>query len=111
MHAPYVWRILRTALLVCPLCAAASAHGAGPTHARLLAAACFTCHGTEGRSVGNVPPSLAGRDRDELARLMKEFRSGDRPSTVMGRQAKAYSDAEIEAIAGYFAAIPAASAR
>ena len=29
-------------------------------YARSLAATCFTCHGTEGRSVNGVPPSLAG---------------------------------------------------
>jgi cytochrome c553 len=111
MHASHVGRVLRTALLLCALGPAMSAHAAEPTHARLLAAACSTCHGTEGRSVGHVPPGLAGRDRDELVRLMQGFRSGERPSTVMGQQAKAYTDAEIEAIAGYFAALPAASVR
>jgi len=35
---------------------------------------------------------------------MKQFKSGEQPSTVMGQLAKGYSDGEIEAIAAYFAA-------
>jgi sulfide dehydrogenase cytochrome subunit len=34
--------------------------------------------------------------------MLKAFRSGERPSTVMGRLAKGYSDAEIDALAAYF---------
>jgi len=35
---------------------------------------------------------------------MEGFRSGQRPSTVMGRIAKGFSDEEIRAIAGWLAA-------
>jgi cytochrome subunit of sulfide dehydrogenase len=73
---------------------------------RLVAATCATCHGTDGRSRGAVP-SLAGRNRDELVRLMREFRDGTRPSTVMQQLAKGYTDAELEAAAAYFAALKA----
>lgn len=72
--------------------------------ARSLAATCFTCHGTDGRSVGGVPPSLAGRDRGELVRQMKDFKAGKRPATVMHQHARGYTDAQIEQIAAYFAA-------
>ena len=34
---------------------------------------------------------------------MNDFRSGNRPSTVMGRHAKGYTDEEISLIAEYFA--------
>ena len=40
-------------------CAAAPAWAQDPVYARNLASACFTCHGTDGRSVGGIPPSLA----------------------------------------------------
>lgn len=83
------------------------------THARNLSSACFTCHGTDGRSVGNVPPSLAGRDRGELLQILMDFKSGKRPATLMHQQAKGYSDQQLETIAGYFAGItkgPAAAA-
>ncbi|HSD99536.1 MAG TPA: c-type cytochrome [Burkholderiales bacterium] len=88
-----------------------------PNYARNLASACFTCHGTDGRSVGGVPPALAGRDRGELLDMMKGFKSGTRPATLMHQQAKGYTDQQLEAIAGYFAgttkgpAAPAPAAR
>jgi cytochrome c553 len=82
-----------------------------PTVSRNLAASCFTCHGTEGNSVGGVPPSLAGRDRAELVRILKEFKAGKRPATIMHQQAKGYTDEQLELIAGYFARQKAAPPR
>lgn len=61
---------------------------------------CFTCHGPEGRSPGSIP-SLHGKTAETLAKTLQDFKSGARPSTVMTRHAKGYSDAEIEAIAKY----------
>lgn len=72
-------------------------------YARNLASACFTCHGTDGRSVGGVPPALAGKNKAELLEIMKAFKSDKRPATLMHQQAKGYSDQQLEAIAGYFA--------
>ncbi|HEX9672170.1 MAG TPA: c-type cytochrome [Burkholderiales bacterium] len=92
---------------------AGEASAQDPVYARNLAAACFTCHGTDGRSVGGVPPALAGRDRGELLEAMKGFKSGKRPATLMHQQAKGYTDQQLEAIAGYFAGTskgPAAAA-
>lgn len=73
--------------------------------ARALAATCFTCHGTDGRSVGGVPPSLAGQDRATLLQQLMEFKSGKRAGTVMPQHAKGYTDAQLEQIAAYFAAV------
>ncbi len=83
------------------------------TQARSLAATCFTCHGTDGRSVGGIPPSLAGQDKGYLLQQMKSLRAGQRPATIMHQQAKGYTDQELELIAGYFASVtpgPAAAA-
>jgi cytochrome subunit of sulfide dehydrogenase len=82
-----------------------------PTTSRNLAASCFTCHGAEGNSVGGVPPSLAGRDRGELVQMLKDFKAGKRPATIMHQQAKGYTDEQLEAIAGYFARQKPAAAR
>jgi len=49
-------------------------------------------------------PGLAGRDKSELVRLMRDFRDGRRPATIMRQLARGYTDAEIEAAAAYFAA-------
>jgi len=84
-----------------------------PNQARNLAATCFTCHGTDGRSVGGVPPGLAGRDKGELLQTLKDFKAGKRPATLMHQQAKGYTDQQLELIAGYFAGVkpgPAAAA-
>jgi len=79
--------------------------------ARSLAATCTACHGTDGRSVGGVPPSLAGRDKGELLQTMKDFKTGKRPATVMHQHAKGYSDEQLELIANYFAGVtPGAAA-
>lgn len=83
-----------------------SAQTIPPDRARNLAAGCTGCHRGDG-----VLPALAGRPKDVLVQRMREFRSGARPSTVMGQLAKGYSDAEIASIAAYFAARPAGDAR
>jgi sulfide dehydrogenase cytochrome subunit len=74
-----------------------------PPDPAMLANACGGCHGTRGHSAGLAIPSLAGQPKDYFIVAMKRFRSDERPSTIMGRLAKGYSDAEIEAMAGYFA--------
>jgi cytochrome c553 len=74
---------------------------------RTLAASCFTCHGTEGVSVGGVPPSLAGQNKEVLLQQLKDFKSGNRPATIMHQHAKGYTDAQLEQIAGYFASLKA----
>jgi sulfide dehydrogenase cytochrome subunit len=61
--------------------------------------------------VGGVPPVLAGRDRGELVQMLKDFKAGKRPATIMHQQAKGYTDEQLELIAGYFARQKPASAR
>jgi len=75
------------------------------TIARSLAATCFPCHGTDGRSVGGVPPSLAGQERAKLLQMLEQFKNGKRPATVMQQQVKGYTDEQLALIAGYFASI------
>lgn len=93
------------------LTAAPSAWAQSPNQARNLAATCFTCHGNEGRSVGGIPPSLAGQDRNYLLQAMKDFKEGKRPATIMHQHAKGYTDQQLEAIATYFANVKAAPAK
>jgi cytochrome subunit of sulfide dehydrogenase len=106
---PSSLRLCAAVLLLCSSFAVPAAGQNPDNAARSLAATCFTCHGTDGHSVGGVPPSLAGRDRNELIQQMKDFKVGRRPSTIMHQHAKGYTDAQIEQIAGYFAAVPPSS--
>jgi cytochrome subunit of sulfide dehydrogenase len=81
----------------------ATAQMGNPNLGRNLAATCANCHGTGGVSVG-VVESLAGMPKDELVRKMKDFKSGQKPATVMHQLAKGYTDEQIELLAGWFAA-------
>jgi cytochrome subunit of sulfide dehydrogenase len=93
----------RTIAVAAALAAAAfSAHA--QDNVRNMASACAICHGTEGRAVTKDVVSLAGRPRDEIASQMRAFRDGNRPVTVMHQIAKGYTDAQIDALAAYFAA-------
>ena len=89
---------------------AAHAQAQDPAAARGLVAACFTCHGTDGRSVGGIPPSLVGQDRNYLLQTMKDFKAGKRPATIMHQQAKGYTDEELELMAMYFSRVKPAPA-
>jgi cytochrome c553 len=65
------------------------------------AASCSGCHPAN-RRVDTPMPRLAGRTPADLVAAMEAFRSGQLPSTVMGRIAKGFSDSEIKAIAAWY---------
>jgi cytochrome subunit of sulfide dehydrogenase len=67
------------------------------------ASSCSGCHPASASADTKVPP-IRGRDPAEIVAAMEAFRSGQRPSTVMGRIAKGFSDDEIQAIAAWLAA-------
>ena len=74
-----------------------------PLTVRSWAASCSNCHGTNGRAEpGNE--SLAGANKDDIVKKMLDFKAGRKPATIMHQLAKGYSDEQIVAIAGYFAA-------
>ena len=75
-----------------------------PPGVRALAANCAACHGTNGNSVGGAIPGLAGINKEYFVNQLKAFKEGKREATVMQQIAKGYSDAEIAAIADFFAA-------
>ncbi len=81
----------------------AAATAAAPPSPAMLSNACAGCHGTNGGSAGPAMPSLAGQSKEAIVVAMKKFKSGERPSSVMGRLAKGYSDADFAAIGEYFA--------
>jgi len=70
-----------------------------------LAHACVTCHGPEGRSQGAIP-SLTTLSSADITTALQAFRAETRPGTVMHRIAKGLDDADITAVATYFATLP-----
>jgi cytochrome c553 len=74
-----------------------------PDGARLLASQCFQCHGTDGKSTTDID-SLAGESQNEIISEMREMKAKTKVD-LMHYQAKAYTDAQIQLIAAYFASI------
>lgn len=74
-----------------------------PLHVRSWAASCSACHGTEGRAQPGMEV-LAGANKDDMVKKMLDFKAGRKPATIMHQLSKGYSDEQIVAIAGYFAA-------
>lgn len=81
----------------------AQAQAPDPLQVRSWAASCANCHGTNGRAQPGME-SLAGVAKEDIIKKMLDFKAGRRPATIMHQLAKGYSDEQIEAIAGYFAA-------
>ncbi|MDZ7753904.1 MAG: c-type cytochrome [Gammaproteobacteria bacterium] len=75
---------------------------AGGVDAAMVSNTCAGCHGTNGVSEGEAP-TIAGLPKEYLVSAMKTYRDDSRYSTIMGRIAKGYSDAEIDAMATFFA--------
>ncbi|MGY6634731.1 MAG: c-type cytochrome [Alkalilacustris sp.] len=83
---------------------AQSAEANGP----LLAQACAGCHGPSEVGAGGPPEGvidIRGYDRADFLRTWEEFRMDGRPATIMNRIARGYTDAEIAALADYFASL------
>lgn len=70
---------------------------------RSWAAACSNCHGTGGLAQPGME-SLAGVAKEDLLKKMLDFKSGRKPATVMHQLSKGYSDEQLAALAGYYAA-------
>lgn len=83
----------------------ALAADAGPS-ALMLSDTCAGCHGTDGASGGPATPSIAGISNDYFVEVMQGYKSGEVPSTIMGRLAKGYEDEDFEKMAGYFSQLP-----
>ena len=66
------------------------------------ATSCSGCHSTSAKIETPVPP-IRGQNATDILAAMQGFRSGERPSTVMGRIVKGFSDDEIRAIAAWLA--------
>ena len=72
----------------------------------MLGNTCAGCHGTFGDAENVKIPPLAGLDAAQFVTTMQAYRDGSQSGTIMNRIARAYSDAEIDAMAAYFAALP-----
>ncbi|UCV14229.1 c-type cytochrome [Quatrionicoccus australiensis] len=96
---------LLTVIAAAGLVASTSAIAADPHLARNLAATCANCHGTNGHAVkGSGMDSLAGMEKAKTLQKLADFKSGDKPASIMHQITKGYTDEQLDLIAGYFAA-------
>jgi cytochrome subunit of sulfide dehydrogenase len=94
----------RAVTLLLPLVFSVAAAAAEPPAG---ASSCTGCHAASAK-VDTPVPRILGRQPAEIVAAMQAFRGGERPSTVMGRIAKGFSEDEIRAIAVWLATQPAA---
>jgi len=88
--------------LICIVCFPFALNAESVTESAMLSITCNGCHGPDGKSTGAIP-SIGGKSAEYIEKALLDFRDDKRPSTVMKRHAKGYSDAEIKLIAEYFA--------
>ena len=96
-------RLLRMTIAISGISSYASATEQTVQQGIALANACAACHGPEGRSTGAIPP-LHTMPTNALRDSLRAFRNGERSGSVMNRLTQGLDDADIDAIAAYFAA-------
>jgi cytochrome c553 len=94
-------------MLVVVLAFAASLNAVAetPSTADKARTLCAGCHGPAGVSVNPLWPNLAGQQAGYLAKSMRDFKSGARTEPTMAAIASTVGDAEIDALAAYYASL------
>lgn len=67
---------------------------------------CIACHGEDGIAKDKDVPHLAGQNVDYLIKQMHDFQKGRRQHREMRVMSRTLTDAEIIAIARYYAELP-----
>jgi len=101
---------MSSAKLLLPALLFATAAHAQPPQKPARLGLCAACHGESGTAVAAGIPHLAGQDRDYLVAALKQYRNGERQAAAMRAAAGALSDADIVALADWYAAQPRAGA-
>ncbi len=95
----------RVALAIVLLALAQTPASAQPTGGGIMAE-CIACHGEDGIAKDKDVPHLAGQNIDYLIKQMHDFQKGRRQHRDMRVMSRTLSDAEIIAIARYYAELP-----
>lgn len=67
---------------------------------RSLAATCANCHGTNGVSVaGNRIPKINELSHQQIAEMLRQYKSGMKSGTIMPQLAKGYTEEQIDIVA------------
>ena len=79
-----------------------------PVPAAVMAHSCAACHGTNGQLGDEFFKPLAGMPVQQFVRTMTDFREGQRPATLMGHVARGFTDADLQSMGEFFAAVKTA---
>jgi len=94
----------RTALALSALFFAAASQAQTPAKPRL--GLCAACHGENGVATAPGTPNLAAQNREYLVAALRQYRAGERTAQAMRAVAGSLSDADIDALAAWYAAQP-----
>jgi cytochrome c553 len=80
-----------------------------PESGKSIAATCVACHGSDGLSVIDGYPNLAGQNEAYLVSALNAYKAGQRTGAnagIMQSQVGMLSDEDIANLAAYFATLP-----
>jgi sulfide dehydrogenase cytochrome subunit len=98
------WNEIMLAGALAAIAGSSYAQSMDPLQLRSLAASCSNCHGTLGvAEAGNE--SLAGANKDDMLKIMMDFKTGKKPATIMHQLSKGYTDEQLAALASYFSSL------
>jgi len=100
---------VRAALPLLLLAAFSEKALAGVEEGRAKAQSCVACHGPDGNSANPLIPSLSGQPKQFIVSALFQFREGKRKAEPMTGIAANLSNADMNDLAAYFAAQPAAA--
>ena len=95
-------------LPVLALLSAATAHADAPSRPARVGL-CAACHGETGIATAPGIPHLAGQNREYLVAALRQYRSGERTAQAMRTVSGSLTDADIDALAAWYAAQPGAA--
>ena len=76
-----------------------------PADGKQRAAACDSCHGTDGISPNDSWPNLAGQNAAYLVRILTAYKSGDQTDAMMTPIAQELNDTDIQNLAAFYASL------
>jgi cytochrome c553 len=64
---------------------------------------CDRCHGVNGNSTDPHMPAIAGQRADYHEKVLHAYRTGERKSSAMSAMSSSLTEADVEALAAYYA--------
>ena len=97
-------RILTAAVFGMAVSMTSAAIAAGDvTAGKQKAAACAACHSTDGNSLSDAFPKLAGQHEGYIVKQLMDFKSGDRQNALMAPMAANLSDQDMADLGAFYA--------